>query len=715
MKIGPKLIGSFSIVALVCGIVGGVGWYGIKQLDQSMDEIGGQRLPAIKALGTVDAKVGAITTAQMELFNTGTTIEQAKELYDDIEAAAQQVDASFEEFRATIVDAEDERIFNLVKIGYDNFMIQNDEFVRLSKALDSYGTRNPLRFMFELAELENIHREFLYDLSRTVVEKTDFEGEVDPTKCELGIWLNSFNIDNETITAALNTVREQNDNLHSSAKEIMDIYRASKNDFANAAAKDIFDNKSVPALAGIVYQFDAKINKEFEEALDLAVEMTTNDEDALEPALEKLMIPLAELMADVTADAQASRDAGDEAASLSNTLIVSSIIIGVLISLGFGFVISRGISKPVGRIAEIADMIAVGDIQHSIDINSKDEIGMLANSFRKLINYMKELAEASEQIANNNLTIDIEPKSDKDVLGQSFKKMIASLTGMVRQLGQTAEQLVSAATEVASSSEQMSRGSKDQTDQVGQISTAIEEMTATIVETSKNAGEANTAATQAGQTAGEGAQIVSETIQGMQAIAEVVRESGESIGKLAESSNQIGEIVGVIDDIADQTNLLALNAAIEAARAGEQGRGFAVVADEVRKLAERTGKATGEITDMIKGIQSETAEAVQSMGEGAKKVETGRELADKAGTSLNEIVNMSRQVVDQIQQIATASEQQSTAAEQISKNMENIASIARESATGSEQAAAAAEELNKNAEGMQQIVAQFRVKETVEA
>ncbi|HKK20007.1 MAG TPA: methyl-accepting chemotaxis protein, partial [candidate division Zixibacteria bacterium] len=202
---------------------------------------------------------------------------------------------------------------------------------------------------------------------------------------------------------------------------------------------------------------------------------------------------------------------------------------------------------------------------------------------------------------------------------------------------------------------------------------------------------------------------VGDTINGMQRIADVVRISADSIGKLAKSADQIGEIISVIDDIADQTNLLALNAAIEAARAGEQGRGFAVVADEVRKLAERTGKATGEITDMIKGIQGETTEAVQSMESGISEVDNGRQLADSAGGSLTEIVSMSQRVMDMVQQIATATEEQSSAAEQISRNIEHISSVTKETATGAEQSAAAAEELNRQAEGMKQMVAQFKI------
>ena len=392
-----------------------------------------------------------------------------------------------------------------------------------------------------------------------------------------------------------------------------------------------------------------------------------------------------------------------------SVIVIALIMMGIIILAGWLF--ARSISRPITNISAIAERISVGDIQHDITVHSKDEIGVLADSFRKLIDYMKGLAGAAERIANNDLTVEVQPKSEKDVLGHSFNTMVTNLTGMIRQVAENASQLVSAANEISSSSEQISKGAQDQTQQVTQVSSAIEEMTATIVESSRSAGEATDASMNASNTATIGCQIVSDTIQGMQRIADVVRESSESIAKLAKSADQIGEIISVIDDIADQTNLLALNAAIEAARAGEQGRGFAVVADEVRKLAERTGKATGEITEMIKGIQQGTEDSVHSMEAGIQEVDKGRELADKAGSSLNEIVSISGRVMDMIQQIATASEEQSTAAEQISKNVEHISSVTKETATGAEQSATAAEELNRQAEGLQKMVAQFKIKE----
>jgi methyl-accepting chemotaxis protein len=394
--------------------------------------------------------------------------------------------------------------------------------------------------------------------------------------------------------------------------------------------------------------------------------------------------------------------------SLRNTMmIVGLFCLGLAIVLGV--YASSMLSKPLNKLVNVSKSLAEGDASINIDINRTDEIGILADSFREVVVYLKDMAGVAERIEHNDLTVTAKPKSEKDILGNSFQSMVKNLRGIIHQLNENARELSSAATEIASSSEQMSKGANDQSSQVGQVSSAIEQMTATIIESSKNAGSATSAAKSAADTALVGGKIVNDTIQGMQKIAGVVRESAESITKLASSADQIGEIIGVIDDIADQTNLLALNAAIEAARAGEQGRGFAVVADEVRKLAERTGKATGEITNMIKGIQQQTEDAVNSMEAGIQEVDKGRDLADKAGTSLNEIVSMAQRVTEMIGQMATASDEQSSAAEQISKNIEHISSVTKETATGAQESAAAAEELNRQAESLKKTVEMFRV------
>ena len=385
-------------------------------------------------------------------------------------------------------------------------------------------------------------------------------------------------------------------------------------------------------------------------------------------------------------------------------------ILTLLLSWTIAALCQRLISRPLVQLTKAADAIAVGDIDQQISYESRDEIGKLYASFRNLIVYMKDLAGVSERIADNDLTVVVVPKSDRDVLSNSFKKMSLNISAVIQQLKNHVNDMACAAAQITSSSEQMSKGARNQASEVTDVSAAMEEISATIIESAKHAAEANDASKNASQIASDGGQLVRNTISGMQRIATVVRESSSTISKLAQSSEQIGQIVNVINDIADQTNLLALNAAIEAARAGESGRGFAVVADEIRKLAERTGKATDEIVQMVRGIQKETGEAVNSMKTGIQEVDQGRELADKAGDSLHMIEEMTRRVMEMIQQMALASEEQSAAADKIAKNVEHISAVTRETAQGAEQSTSAATDLQSRTELLQKMVDRFKVK-----
>ncbi len=550
------------------------------------------------------------------------------------------------------------------------------------------------------------HLNWINHVANSNLSETNFEGGVDPHQCAFGKWFYDYQPEDPKFGELLREWETPHQKLHESAARIVEAQKAGNWSQAN----QIYHDETLLALEHLKGAYNKTLTWVDDQShrQDLAKQVY---DEKTKKHVSTVQGVLAELMEFYDRTAKAASSASHATISSTITIMIVLSVLGLVIGLLAAYIITVGITKPISRISQVAEEIAIGDVQQEIDIHSKDEVGILADSFRKLVDYMKELSSASERIAEKDLTVEIEPKSDRDILGNSFKQMSQNLIGMIRQMGENANQLVSAATEIASSSEQMSRGANDQSQQMTQISTAVEEMSATIVESSRNSGEATDASKNASDNATSGGEIVSETIQGMQRITDVVRESAESIGKLATSADQIGEIISVIDDIADQTNLLALNAAIEAARAGEQGRGFAVVADEVRKLAERTGKATGEITDMIKGIQTETKDAVGSMETGIKEVDQGRELADKAGTSLSEIVSVSQRVMDMIQQIATAAEEQSVAAEQISKNVESVASITKETATGAEQSAAAAEELNRQAEGMQTMVGQFQLKQ----
>jgi methyl-accepting chemotaxis protein len=335
-------------------------------------------------------------------------------------------------------------------------------------------------------------------------------------------------------------------------------------------------------------------------------------------------------------------------------------------------------------------------------------------AIKKILGVVREGTKALVVISGGDLTARMvgEYKNNYANYQKQINNVGESLENVVRKVTDAVAATASASSQISASSEEMAAGSQEQSAQTGEVATAVEQMTSTILETSKNADNAAQNAKNAGKLAKEGGRVVDETVNGMVRIADVVKKSAETVQALGKNSDQIGEIVQVIDDIADQTNLLALNAAIEAARAGEQGRGFAVVADEVRKLAERTTKATKEIAGMIKQIQKDTGDAVVSMQQGTIEVENGKQLADKAGESLKEIIKGADEVVDIITQVATASQEQSAAAEQISQNIESINNVTHQSAAGAQQIARAAEDLNRLTNDLQNAISHFKISES---
>jgi methyl-accepting chemotaxis protein len=363
------------------------------------------------------------------------------------------------------------------------------------------------------------------------------------------------------------------------------------------------------------------------------------------------------------------------------------------------------------RLAEVEDKLsraAMGDVNQEITVRGKDEISSLIQAIAVLIEYLKSLTGAAEKVASGDLTVSIEAKSDGDTLGMSFAAMIGSLRHTVAELERGSVQMVDASRTIHNSSEDASSGASQQSEMMSQMSAAVQQMTATILETTRNTEDAGELSKSASATAQEGASIVSKTIEDMKTIDAHVSSSAETIGQLAASTTEIAEVLTIIGDIADQTNLLALNAAIEAARAGEQGRGFAVVADEVRKLSEKTTTATNQITSTITTITSQAEKAVAEMTGSRTQVEKGRQQADHAGNALREIVDHVSRVAEMISQIANASAEQSTAAEQISQSIEKVSSIAEDTAAGAGASRANAEQLSSQANQLATLVGKFK-------
>jgi len=348
----------------------------------------------------------------------------------------------------------------------------------------------------------------------------------------------------------------------------------------------------------------------------------------------------------------------------------------------------------------------IGALEAVMDIS---EIKNLQNYLQRCT---KMMLEGMDKFAGGDLTVELIPEIADDDMGRligGFNGSVQNIHAMLSEVQNAVEAAASASAEISSSSEQMAAGAQEQSAQASEVASAVEQMTATILETTTNTQAAVEAAKEAGDKSNEGVKKVNETKAGMGSIVNSTDSTGLIITSLAKKAVQIGEITAVIDDIADQTNLLALNAAIEAARAGEQGRGFAVVADEVRKLAERTTTATKEIADTIKGIQIEVKGAEESMSQSQEAVKLGISLTDDVSLVLNEIKNSSIRVLDVISQVASASEEQSATAEQISKNIEGISTVTQQSAASTQQISVTAEDLNNLTENLSSLVGRFNM------
>jgi methyl-accepting chemotaxis protein len=354
---------------------------------------------------------------------------------------------------------------------------------------------------------------------------------------------------------------------------------------------------------------------------------------------------------------------------ISISIAVALLAIMALI-VSLSLIVSRSITVPIGDVIKIAGRVAEGDLTVAIEASSNNEIGHLMAA-------MKNMADSQRTI--------------------------------ISQISNTSSQVAAAATQLHATAERIATGSEEVAAQAATIATAGEEMSATSGDIAQNCQMAAEGAKQASYAASDGAAVVEKTVTVMGQIAAKVQESAKTVESLGERSDQIGAIIGTIEDIADQTNLLALNAAIEAARAGEQGRGFAVVADEVRALAERTTRATKEIGEMIKAIQKETKGAVIAMEQGVQQVETGSEEAAKSGQALQDILQQINNVAMQVNQIATAAEEQTATTSEISSNMMQITEVVQTTSHGAHESATAAAQLSGNAEELQRLVRQFKL------
>ena len=338
--------------------------------------------------------------------------------------------------------------------------------------------------------------------------------------------------------------------------------------------------------------------------------------------------------------------------------------------------------------------------------------GVMIMVIRRITRSLNDLGSAMDAIqTSNDLSRRVTVTSQDEIgrIGHSFNQMIQSFQEIIRQVVSNSHGVMQAAGKLSESSRRVAVRSQSQSDATTSMAAAVEEVTTSIGHVADSSQETHNIAHKSGELSSQGGEVVQGAAMEMSKIADSVNQSSQFIQQLGEHSNHISAIVNVIKEIADQTNLLALNAAIEAARAGEQGRGFAVVADEVRKLAERTARSTMEITTMIGSIQSGTQQAVASMQEGRARVTEGVAMANRAGESMSQISDGANRVITAVSDISSALREQSAASNQVAQKVEIIAHMTEENSVAANEIAGEAQQLESLAGALENAVSRFKV------
>ena len=677
MKLGVKLTGGFILVAFITLIIGMMGLINALNLGRSTEEVADVRLPSIDSLRIMKQEFENIRATQYTLLNPLLADTEHSQQFDNFIQAQERYKAAWKVYESLTKTDEEALLLKQLMNAVDAWNKQNAVFIDYAKQLAATDIRNPVELMAKIQSFRTENYRLAVAVSGLIYNGSTFEGGDDPATSDFGIWSATFKTKNSKLEDLISQVLQFHFAFYQGARDVKELVAKSNKDTALKVYNDMTENMN------ITFRLFEKILVEARLAADLYNKMNIQ---VLEQCHEKQVAVTALIDRVIKINDTAARTISSRVKQEVATTVkaeVAWMIVGTLFAIAIGLLLTRMITGPINKSVQLANAVAEGDLRQTNDIDQHDEIGVLAESMRKMVKNMQSLVEVARKIAIGDLTVNIAPLSDNDAFGYALKAMVETLSSTMAEINVLANNVAAGAHQMSSTSQAISQGATEQASSLEEIVSSMNEIASQTRQNAENARQAD-------MLAGETKMLAERGNERMNRMVAAIRE-------INDSSRSISRIIKVIDEIAFQTNLLALNAAVEAARAGKYGKGFAVVAEEVRNLAARSAKAARETADLIEG-------SVKSVGDGTQ-------MADKTAAALSEIVVSAGKMTDLVAEIAAASNEQAQGVSQITQGLGQVDQVTQQNTAHAEESASAAEELSSQSLVLQQLVATFIIKE----